>query len=113
MQAQQITLYLGAITMITLNISQTAKGYHPEDEWQHLDSQTEYFRTIQEATAWLKEQYGNCKRVKMYRDLESGGSVHSGYVYGFRNSDISHLPVAKWIQQDWVAFIDSQPMNLN
>ena len=97
--------------MIELHINQTAKGYHPDDEWQHLDNQNKSFANKKEAMDWLKEEYGTCKRVKMYVDLD-GKSLHSGFVFGFRNCDISHLPVAKWIQQDWVAFVDCKPLIL-
>lgn len=62
---------------------------------------TKKFKTLEEVKAWLKDHYGNSKRVKMYQDTEDGAQ-HTGYIYCFIGSDYSHSPVDKWYQQDWV-----------
>ena len=62
-----------------------------------FNEDTHNFLTITEAKTWLKEQYSQCKREKMY----AGESQHVGYIYCFKNSDISHDSEA-WYQQDWV-----------
>ncbi len=91
------------VPMIQLKVTMTGKGYHPSSEWQHLSSTDDHhsFPDMDAAKEWLKEQYGTCKRVPMYCDPDA---KQVGYIYSFRASDISHVPVNKWIQQDWVEF---------
>ncbi len=90
--------------MIQLNITMTGKGYSPKDKWSNFGQDTKNFTSIQDAKDWLKEQYGKAKRVSMFIDLKDGKSKRIGYVIGFRNSDMSHYPVDKWLQQDWIEF---------
>jgi hypothetical protein len=40
----------------------------------------------------------------MYIDGKDGKPQKIGYVIGFRNADLSHYPVNKWIQRDWIEF---------
>jgi hypothetical protein len=98
--------------MIQLHITKTGKGYSPKDKWQMFDEQTKYFSDITEAKNWLKEEYGKAKRTPMYQDTKDGKPKKTGYVIGFRNSDISHLPVNKWIEQDWVEFREVKTLEL-
>lgn len=86
--------------MIWLKITRTGKGYSPKDEWQRFDSENKYFRSLKEAKDYLKERYGNCKRVKMYCDPYN---KHIGYIYSFRADD-----GRKFIEQDWVEFREFQ-----
>ena len=71
-------------------------------EFSRFDSDTRLFHTLDEVRAFLTEEYGACKRDKAYVDLEDGGSKHVGYVYRFHNADLSHSPVERWYQRDWV-----------
>jgi hypothetical protein len=73
-----------------------------QDDYSRFDDQIETFPTLNEAKQFLKDTYRDCKRTKMYRDLTNGQSEHIGYVYHFKSGDISHYPVDKWYQQDWV-----------
>lgn len=98
--------------MIMLDIIKTSKGYNPKDRYIMFDSDKLMFYNIKKAKEWLKEEYGNCKREKIYRDDERGKAINTGYIYCFRNSDISHLPIEKWLQQDWVEFKEVKYMNL-
>jgi|TARA_Y100000310_G_scaffold257668_1_gene265799 hypothetical protein len=90
--------------MIELSITETGKGHGSKGQYGIWSIHREHFQTITEAKSWLKDHYGNCKRVKMYQDSEDGQAKHIGYIYGFRNCDISHYPVEKWLQQDLVEF---------
>jgi len=91
--------------MIELQITMTSKGYGKSDKWQRFDKQTKHFSTLLEAKEWIKKTYGKSKKVPMYVDLKTnGGSKKIGYVIGFRNADMSHYPVEKCIQRDWIAF---------
>ena len=101
--------------MIELRITKRCKGYNPKSKYLTFDNQTKAFRSVKDAENWLKEEYGNCKKIKMYvEDVNDKTKTRCiGYVYGFRNSDISHLPVEKWLQQDWVEFRESNLLYFN
>ncbi len=85
--------------MVQVQISSTAKGYHPKAKWERIADDTKRFATMEDAQKWLKETYSKSKRSKMYCDTKDGAK-HIGYVIGFHNADWSHSPVEKWIQQD-------------
>jgi hypothetical protein len=88
--------------MIELNITQTAKSYGAK-EYESFNSYNKSFHTLAEAKNWLKEEYGNVKRSKMFVDKTDGSNQHIGYIYGFKNKDYSHN-TNSWLQQDWVEF---------
>lgn len=90
--------------MIQLLITKQGKSYSPRSNWATFDNEMKNFVTMQEAMTWLKEEYGKCKRVRMYVDDKNGKARHIGYIYSFHNSDISHSPIEKWIEQDWIEF---------
>lgn len=98
--------------MIQLLITETGKGYNPKDAYTVFNKQTKEFKDIPEAMQYIKDTYGKSKREKMYVDVKGGGSKHVGYVIGFRNSDISHFPVEKWLQQDWITFEEVTTVDL-
>lgn len=98
---------------IELRIIQTGKSYSPRDKWRHMaEPETRRFGTLAEARAYLAKRYGKAKRAPMYRDVEGAPPIRIGYVIGFRASDWSHYPVEKWLQQDWIEFRESSPLNL-
>ncbi len=76
-------------------------GYQ-DGNYHIFNEETEHFRTLKEARAFIAERYGKCKRDKTYNDKPNGEAIHTGFVYCFKNEDISHSPVDKWYQQDWV-----------
>ncbi len=98
--------------MIELHITRTGKSYSPKDEYRTFDFQRKSFPDVAAAKAWLKEEYGNCKRGFIYVDDQNGKAKKAGYIFGFRNSDLSHHPVEKWLQQDWVSFYEAKPLEL-
>ena len=79
----------------------TAKPFGNKGNYQVFDGGTKKFKTLEEVKEYLRDEYGNCKRDKQYIDNENNGAVHTGYVYCFKNSDISHDSEG-WYQQDWV-----------
>ena len=99
--------------MIQLIIRKTGKSYSPHATWQTFDDEIKTFSTIKEAHDWLLEEYKKCKRVQMYVDDKEGKTHHIGYIYSFKNSDISHVPVEKWIQQDWIEFRNVKTIHFN
>ena len=98
--------------MIQLLITQTGKGYSPKDTFCRFNQQTLPFSDMAAARKYLKEQCGKCKRVPMYVDGADNKPVKCGYIYCFRNDDISHVPVEKWIQQDWVEFREVKTLSI-
>ncbi len=95
--------------MVQVEITETGKSYNPKSKWQRFNTETKIFPTMQAVKQWLKDRYGNCSRIKMFNDFK-GEAVHCGYVYGFRNADISHVPVDKWLQRDWINFYALEPL---
>lgn len=90
--------------MVELLINRTAKSFNPRETYSTFDIETKTFDNMDEAKQWLRDEYGNCKRSPMYRDYDD--AAHKiGYVFGFRNSDISH-DSKPWLQQDWVSFYE-------
>ena len=99
--------------MIQLVIVQTGKGYAPKEERRIFDKSIKSFPDMEAAKAYLSETYPKCKRQKMFADGKDGKARHIGYIYSFHNSDISHVPVEKWIQQDWVEFREVKSITLS
>ncbi len=94
--------------MYQLNITMTGKGYGRNEKWSCFGEDQKTFATKDAALAWLKENYGKCKRTLMFRDVKASTNdpgysktVQTGWIYHFRNADWSHAPVSKWLQQDW------------
>ena len=73
-----------------------------DEEYQTFDTKTDHFTCLEAAKQHLKVKYGNCKREKLFRDNPNNEPYQSGWIYCFNNSDMSHRPVDKWHQQDWV-----------
>jgi len=85
-----------------LRVTKTARGFsNRQEDYRVFDRETKDFETLEEARNYLQETYGQVKRVKMYIDTKEGLSKHVGWIYCFKNSDISHVPVEKWLEQDW------------
>lgn len=89
--------------MIQLHITRTGKSFSPKDDYSIFDTETKQFDSLKDAKDFLKQEYGSCKRSKMFADLKDGSSKHIGYVYGFKNKDWSHNSQS-WLQQDWIDF---------
>lgn len=96
--------------MIEISITQTAKS-NPRDDYGAYNDERHIVKDMAEAKAWLKERYGNCKRSYIYQDTKSGETKRVGYIYHFRNSDISHNSKS-WYQQDWVTFLKNTPVTV-
>ena len=90
-------------TYYEVEVTKTSKPVgNSQDNFTIFDKQTKQFASIKEVKEWLKEEYPTCKKVKMYNDDKNGISHHCGYIYCFKNSDISHNS-EMWYQQDWVS----------
>ena len=60
-----------------------------------------------ETKAYLREQYGKCKKQKMYVDTKTGETKHIGYIYCFKNK------YDKILEQHWLSFYDRQEIDLS
>ena len=99
--------------MIELHITYTGKSYSPKDSWRILNVDREVaFNNIDEVKNFLRNRYGKCKRVPMYRDGNDGKAIQTGWIFGYRNADWSHYPVQKWLSQDWCEVRESKPLNV-
>lgn len=100
--------------MIQLVITKTSKSYSPSDIYRVFHEDIKTFNSISDAKQWLKNEYGTCKRSKMYIDDDNNGKTHHvGYIYHFRNEDVSHYENEKWLQQDWIEFRSVKTIHFN
>ena len=98
--------------MIQIKTVTATRGYACGDCWMNhgelYPGERPRFQTMQEAKEYLKEKYGICKRVSMYRDSKKHGEgIHVGWIYSFRAEQqdrSSPTGVDKYLQQDWVSF---------
>lgn len=87
-------------TKFEVDITCTSKTRFSQEEYQMFRNINKTFDTIEQAREFIADKYNGCKRVKMYQDV-TDKPEHSGYIYCFNDSDLSHnSPV--WNQQDWV-----------
>lgn len=100
------------MSRIELKIVCTGKGYGKKDTWEAFEFKTRVFPDIKNAIDWVNETYGKARRTPMYVDTKEGIPKKIGYIIGFRNSDISHYPVVKWIQRDWIEFRESKELTI-
>lgn len=98
--------------MIRMHIVMTSKSYSNKDKYRMFDETTKIFPDMKSAKQWIKETYGNAKRFPIYVDTKEG-TKKVGYTIGFRNADVSHYPVEKWLQRDWISFYSSNPIYFN
>ena len=102
------------IKYIKVFIDETSKNIGNNKEGYRIFNQsTESFATIKDAKQWLSEKYNSYKKVKMYQDKKDGTSYQSGWIYCFKNADISHPwtddgKKNQWYQQDWVTIKEVQ-----
>ena len=97
--------------MVEVHITYTGKSYSPRDNWCIINEGTERFSNIAAAKQWLKDRYGNCKRVPMYCDTKDG-TKQTGWIYSYRADDISHVPIAKWLARDWCELRECNPLDV-
>ena len=94
-------------------IQETSKpmGNTEGEDYSTFNMDRETFPTLKEAKEYLKERYGDVKKVKIHIDDKGGKSSQIGWIYCFKNSDISHNSDTWW-QQDWVEVreIHSEPI---
>jgi len=102
-----------SVKYIKLSITETSKDIGSKEDYRTFNKSTETFSTIDETNEWLKERYGGHKKDKMFVDDEKGNSHHTGFIFGFRNQDISHNS-KWWLQQDWVEIreVTETPMDM-
>lgn len=95
--------------MFEIQVTETGRPYGPNGEYRIFNTGSTRLHTKEAVSDYLKERYGSCKRIKMFSDADNGKPAHTGYVYCFHNSDCSHSPVEKWLQQDWVTIVSFDP----
>ena len=90
--------------MIVLQVSQTGKSPNPKDVWRCFNEYSKYFETLDDAKAYLKEEYFYCKkRVPCYQDFHEI-SVQTGWIYCFIVTDYDKGKKYTYYQQDWCTF---------
>jgi hypothetical protein len=84
-----------------VNIIQTGKIPFSKKEFEVFNEKRLTFATLEQIKTFLANEYQKVKKTKMYIDDKEGNPKQVGWVYCFKNSDISHnSPI--WLQKDWV-----------
>ncbi len=92
--------------MYEVQIEETGQD-HLRDNPRLFNSIKKTFHTLDEVRAFLSDRYG-CpvplprRRNKIYVDAPDGTAIEVGFTYSYWNSDLSHMPVVKWYQTDWI-----------
>lgn len=76
---------------------------------QLFNTETEKFKTLEEAKDWIKERYSNVKLITsddeneggIYIDTKDGTTIKIGNTYKYLNKDYSH-DSEEWLQVDWL-----------
>ncbi len=95
--------------MYEVQITSTGRPYGPKGEYRIFNEGSRRFRTKELVKQFLDTEYGSCKKTKMFSDNDDGSVKEIGYVYCFHNTDCSHSPVEKWLQQEWVTIVHFEP----
>ncbi|TSD02701.1 MAG: hypothetical protein Athens071426_416 [Parcubacteria group bacterium Athens0714_26] len=84
-----------------ITINRTAKGFEKDDNWQSFDKEEKLFKTLEQVKTFLSNEYSGHKKVKIFVDDKDGKARQVGWIYCFKNKDISH-DSGWWFQQDWI-----------
>jgi len=89
------------VNYFELEITQTAKPVGKrDDEYSIWNSERKVYKTLKEVKTYLQERYKQCKRVRMYQDVEKGAQ-HIGYVYCYKDRFYGQESKL-WFCQDWI-----------
>lgn len=91
-------------TYFVVKTSETGAPLFSSD-YSRFNDEKKDFPTQEAALEYIRNKYAGHKRAHIYVDGENGEAIPVGWVIGFRNSDISHVPVETWNQQDWVELV--------
>ena len=91
--------------------TRTCKAVFSKEGYCRYDSDVRAFDTVAEVKAFLKEEYGNCKRTKQYIDGPNGEAIHKGYCYMFNTPKASYDDQEK-NNCDWVHVREIHATNL-
>jgi hypothetical protein len=69
-------------------------------EFREFDERTNIFKSPAEIMGWLKDYYSHAKRIGKIYDGQDPSPC--GYIYEFKDSDMSHAPAEEWLQRDFV-----------
>lgn len=97
--------------MYTLIRTRTAKPlFSPQEDWYSWDKDRKEFDTLEELQSFLKEEYPGCKRVKSFRDTDTGAE-HTGWIYCYNTPKCTYDDCAK-NNQDWIEVYESNPKRI-
>lgn len=81
--------------------NRTCKAIGSKDFYYQWYKETLKFNTIPEVKEFLKSEYGNCKKSKMYVDDTNGQAKHVGYIFHYNTPKASYDDQPK-NNQDWI-----------
>ncbi len=104
------------ITYIEVTITQTASN-RPADQKRIFHTETIECESMADAWDKLTERYGKKPHARrgVFVDKPDGSVERVGFLHSFWNADLSHWPVQRWHQTDWVTFseVTRKPVHPN
>lgn len=101
------------VTHYEIRRAMTGRAYERQADtvqgWHHLTAERDKFETLAQAVEFLRETYGTCKRVPMYRDAPdpddtSGPGYRAGIIYCHRDE---YAERDGWpYLQDWTEIVE-------
>lgn len=85
----------------------------PRAGYSQYETERKAFPDIKTARAWLREEYGNARRMPMFRDNPAGPYVEAqkvGYVIGFRCK--YRNPGDAVAERHWIEFTEVKTLSL-
>jgi len=102
-----------------VTIDETSRNT-PKDESTRFNQEVTTHKTLDEVRKYLAERYGGKiperrARNTVYVDGKDGKGQPVGFLHSYWNADLSHAPVDKWYQTDWVCVteVNETPVLVN
>lgn len=84
---------------------------NPNHTWYTYNRDEKKFRTMEEVRDWLKSEYGDCRREKMYRDAENAKTMQAGWIYCYK-AEPSSYDDCHHFMQDWIEVQEYTPVTV-
>lgn len=77
-------------------------GSREEEGWRRYDHCTIKFNDLAGIKTFLKNEYGTCKREKMYRNPDTR---HVGYIFCFKSPGVQGQPQG-YYERHWIEILE-------
>ena len=86
-----------------------------KDKPQRFNTEEIQVATLEEVKAALVDRYGKLPKRATRNTIFVGDGVPVGFLHSYWNADMSHSPVDRWYQTDWVTVtaVNEEPILVN